>query len=138
MSLFRQSVSVLLLFTLSVIPALPQSAPAADHVVSMGDLHQSILAVAQARQTNLAKIRGFLETESARKVIEAMKFDSAQITLAISVLSDEELSRLAVQSEKIQKDVTAGELRKGQLVKYIVLAAATTILIWVIVTHRAT
>jgi hypothetical protein len=104
----------------------------------MGDLHQSILAVAQALQTNLAKIKGFLETESARKIIEAMKFDSAQITLAISVLSDEELSRLAVQSEKIQKDVTAGELRKGQLVKYVVLAAAATILVWVIVTHRAT
>jgi hypothetical protein len=138
MSLFRQSLSLLLLFTLSVLPALPQSAPTADHVVSVGDLHQSILAVAQARQTNLAKIDGFLATEPARKALGAMKLDSAQITRAISVLSDEELSRLAVQSEMIQKDVTAGELRKGQLAKYIVLAAATTILIWVIVTHRAT
>jgi hypothetical protein len=138
MSLFRQSVSVLLLFTLSVLPVLPQSSRAADHVVSVGDLHQSILAVAQARQTNLAKIERFLATEPAKEVLRAMKLDSAQITQAISVLSDEELSRLAVQSDKIQKDVTAGELRKGQLVKYVVLAAATTLLIWVIVTHRAT
>jgi hypothetical protein len=137
-SFFRPSLSLLLLFTLSVLPVLPQSSRAADHVVSVGDLHQSILAVAQARQTNLAKIERFLATEPAREALRAMKVDSAQITQAISVLSDEELSRLAVQSDKIQKDVTAGELRKGQLVKYVVLAAATTLLIWVIVTHRAT
>ena len=138
MSLFRQSVSVLLLLTLSVLPALPQSAPAADHIVSPGEFHRSILAVAQARQANLAKIEGFLATEPAKQTLAAMKLDSVQIARAISVLSDEELSRLAVQSEKIQKDVSAGELGKRQLVKYVVLAAATAILVWVIVSHRAT
>ena len=138
MSCIRQSLSLLLLFTLGVLPALPQSAPAADHVVSVGDVHQSILVVAQARQANLARIQGFLATEPARKALDAMKLDSAQITRAISVLSDEELSRLAVQSDKIQKDVTAGELRKTTLAKYVILGAATAILVWVIVSHRAT
>ena len=138
MSHFRQSLSVLLLFTLGVLPVLPQSAPAADHVVSVGDLHQSILAVAQARQTNLAKIEAFLATEPARKALGAMKLDSAQITRAISALSDEELSRLATQSDRIQNDVVAGEGGKQRLIKYAILGAATTILIWVIVTHRAT
>jgi hypothetical protein len=64
--------------------------------------------------------------------------DSAQVTQAISTLSDEELSRLAAQSESIQHDVVAGEGGKQRLLKYVILGAATTILIWVIVSHRAT
>ena len=135
-SLFRQSLSLLLLFTLGVVPVLPQTA--ADHIVSVGDLHQSIRAAALARQSNLAKLEKFLSTEPARKVLMAVKLDSAQVTQAIAVLSDEELSRLATQSERIQSDVVAGEGGKQRLIKYVVLGAATTILIWVIVTHRAT
>ena len=135
-SLFRQSLSLLLLFTLGVVPVLPQTA--ADHIVSVGDLHQSIRAAALARQSNLAKLEKFLSTEPARKVLMAVKLDSAQITQAISALSDEELSRLATQSEGIQSDVVAGEGGKQRLLKYVILGAATTILIWVIVSHRAT
>ena len=135
-SLFRQSLSLLLLFTLGVVPVLPQTA--ADHIVSVGDLHQSIRAAALARQSNLAKLEKFLSTEPARKVLMAVKLDSAQITQAISALSDEELSRLATQSERIQSDVVAGEGGKQRLLKYVILGAATTILIWVIVSHRAT
>jgi hypothetical protein len=135
-SLFRKSLSLLLLFTLGVVPVLPQTA--ADHIVSVGDLHQSIRAAALARQSNLAKLEKFLSTEPARKVLMAVKLDSAQVTQAISALSDEELSRLATQSERIQNDVVAGEGGKQRLLKYVILGAATTILIWVIVSHRAT
>jgi len=135
-SLFRQSLSLLLLFTLGVVPVLPQTA--ADHIVSVSDLHQSIRAAALARQSNLAKLEKFLSTEPARKVLMAVKLDSAQVTQAISALSDEELSRLATQSERIQSDVVAGEGGKQRLLKYVILGAATTILIWVIVSHRAT
>ena len=135
-SLFRQSLSLLLLFTLGVVPVLPQTA--ADHIVSVGDLHQSIRAAALARQSNLAKLEKFLSTEPARKILMAVKLDSAQVTQAISALSDEELSRLATQSERIQNDVVAGEGGKQRLLKYVILGAATTILIWVIVSHRAT
>src|SRR6266481_4787080 len=135
-SMFRQSLSLLLLFTLGVVPVLPQTA--ADHIVSVGDLHQSIRAAALSRQSNLAKLEKFLSTEPAKKVLTAVKLDSAQVTQAISALSDEELSRLAAQSESIQNDVVAGEGGKQRLLKYVILGAATTILIWVIVSHRAT
>ena len=134
--MFRQSLSLLLLFTLGVVPVLPQTA--ADHIVSVGDLHQSIRAAALSRQSNLAKLEKFLSTEPARKVLMAVKLDSAQVTQAISALSDEELSRLATQSENIQNDVVAGEGGKQRLLKYVILGAAATILIWVIVSHRAT
>ncbi|HXI38551.1 MAG TPA: hypothetical protein VNH83_01165 [Bryobacteraceae bacterium] len=126
----------MLLFTLGVVPALPQTA--ADHIVSVGDFHQSIRSAALARQSNVAKLEKFLSTEPARKVLQAVKLDSAQVTLAISNLSDEELSRLAVQSERIQHDVVAGEGGKQRLIKYVVIGAATTVLLWVILSHRAT
>ena len=134
--MFRQSLCLLLLFTVGVVPALPQTA--ADHIVSVGDVHQSISAAALSRQMNLAKLEKFLSTEPARKVLMAVKLDSVQVTQAISALSDEELSRLATQSERIQSDVLAGEGGKQRLLKYAILGAATTILIWVIVSHRAT
>jgi len=134
--MFRQSLCLLLLFTLGVVPALPQTA--VDHIVSVGDIHRSIRAAGLERQSNLAKLEKFLSTEPARKVLTAVNLDSAQVTQAISNLSDEELSRLAAQSERIQSDVVAGEGRKQRLIKYVILGAAATILIWVIVSHRAT
>jgi len=134
--MFRQSLCLLLLFTLGVVPALPQTA--GDHIVSVGDIHQAICAAAVERQSNVAKLEKFLSTEPARKVLQAVKLDSAQVTQAISALSDEELSRLAAQSESIQHDVVAGEGGKRRLLTYVILGAATTILIWVIVSHRAT
>jgi hypothetical protein len=134
--MFRQSLCLLLLFTVGVVPALPQTA--ADHIVSVGDIHQSLRAAALERQRNVAKLENFLSTESARKVLQAVKLDSAEVTRAIATLSDEELSRLAAQSEIVQNDVVAGEGGKQRLLKYAVLGAATTILIWVIVSHRAT
>src|SRR5258708_920278 len=109
-SMFRQSVSLSLLFTLGAVPALPQTAP--GHVVSVGDVHQAIRDAAQTRQSNLAKIEKLLATEPGKDVLRATKLDSAHVTQAISLLSDEELSRLAVQSEKIQNDVVAGESGK--------------------------
>jgi hypothetical protein len=137
-SFLRQSLSILLLFTLVAVPALPQSAPEPGHIVSLEDIQQSILADSQARQANIAKIESFLATEPARKTLHAMKMDSAQINQAISVLSDEELSRLAAQSEKVKKDVIAGDRGKRRLLKYVILGAATTVIVWLIVSHRAT
>ncbi len=135
--MFRQSLSLLLLFTLGLVPALPQNA-AGDHVVSVGDIHQSIRAASLERQSNVTKLEKFLSTEAARKVLQAVMLDSGQVTQAISNLSDEELSRLAAQSENLQNDVVAGEGGKQRLIKYAVIGAAVTILIWVIVSHRAT
>src|SRR5260370_1245271 len=94
----RQSLSILLLFTLVAVPALPQSAPVPERVVSLEDLPQSIPAASQARQANIAKIESFLATEPARKTLYAVKMDSAQIHEAVSVLSEEELSRVAARS----------------------------------------
>ena len=75
--MFRQSLSLLLLFTLGVVPVLPQTA--ADHIVSVGDLHQSIRAAALSRQSNLAKLEKFLSTEPARKVLMAVRSEERRV-----------------------------------------------------------
>ena len=90
--MFRQTLCLLLLFTLGVVPALPQTA--ADHIVSVGDIHQSIRAASQERQSNVAKLENFLSTEPARKVLMAVQLDAAQVTQAISTLSDEDCPAL--------------------------------------------
>ena len=135
---FRQFLSVLLLLTLGVCPVWSQSAAVADHIVSAPALHRAVREAAQVRQTNLAKIDKFLGTEPAKQALSGLKLDSAQVSQAASVLTDEELSRLAAQAEKLQGDVAAGEIGKRQVVKYAVLGAATAIIVWLIASHRAT
>ena len=134
----RPYLSIVLLFTLAVFPALPQAAPGQDHIVSSDALHQAVRATAEARQGNLTKIEQFLATEGARQALKKVDLDPVRITKAVSVFSDEELARLAALTDKVQNDVTAGESAHRQILKYAIIAAATSILIWVIVTHRAT
>jgi len=134
----RPYLSIILLFTLAVFPALPQAAHGRDHIVSAADLHQAVRATAEARQADLTKIERFLSTETARQALKKAGLDPVRITQAVSVFSDEELSRLAALTDKVQNDVVAGESAHLQILKYAIIAAAASILIWVIVTHRAT
>ncbi|PYT23046.1 MAG: hypothetical protein DMG57_33325 [Acidobacteria bacterium] len=134
----RPYLSIVLLFTLAVFPALPQAAPGRDHIVSAADLHRAVRATGEARQADLTKIERFLSTETARQALKKADLDPVRITQAVSVFSDEELSRLAALADKVQNDVVAGESAHRQILKYAIIGAATSILIWVIVTHKAT
>src|SRR5258708_14013838 len=96
--MFRQSLSLLLLFTLGLVPALPQNA-AGDHVVSVGDIHQSIRAASLERQSNVTKLEKFLSTEAARKVLQAVMLDSGQATRAVSNLSHAQLAHPSPQPQ---------------------------------------
>ena len=136
--LVRPHLSIILLFTLAVFPALPQAASGDDHIVSASGLHQRVRATAEARQENLTKIEKFFATEAARQALKKADLDPVRITQAVSVFSDEELARLATLTDKVQNDVAGGESAHRQILKYAIIGAATAILIWVIVTHRAT
>src|SRR5438034_4470046 len=84
-SMFRQSLCLLLLFTVGVVPALPQTA--ADHIVSVGDVHQSISAAALSRQMNLAKLEKFLSTESAATALDrkSTRLNSSHTVISYAV-----------------------------------------------------
>jgi hypothetical protein len=126
---------VLILFSAGVLPLLSQAASDADHIVSTRDLQQAVRATAQARQDNLAKVDQFFSSQPARKAFATVKLDPAKVSHAVSSLSDEELARLATQTDKLQRDVSAGAL-SNQQITYILIALATAVIILVIVAAR--
>ena len=132
-SRFRQLLIVLILSMLAAMPLLSQIP--SDHIVPAPDLHQAVRAAAQARQDHLTKLDKFFSSEPARKAFATVKLDPAKISQALAFLSDEELARLAAQSEKLQHDVAAGALTNQQIT-YILIALGTAVIILVIVAAR--
>jgi hypothetical protein len=131
-SRFRPLLITLILSTL-VMPLISQTT--SDHIVPAPDLHQAVRAAAQARQDHLTKLDKFFSSEPARKAFETVKLDSAKVSQALAFLNDDELARLAAQSEKIQHDVAAGALTNQQIT-YILIALGTAVIILVIVAAR--
>jgi len=132
-SRFRQLLITLILSTLAVLPLLSQTT--SDHIVPAPDVHQAVRTAAQARQDHLTKLDKFFSSEPARKAFETVKLDPAKVSQALTLLSDDELARLAAQSEKIQHDVAAGSLTNQQIT-YILIALGTAVIILVIVAAR--
>lgn len=132
-SRFRPLLITLTLSTLAVLPLISQTT--SDHIVPVPDLHQAVRAAAQARQDHLTKLDKFFSSEPARKAFETVKLDPAKVSQALAFLSDDELARLAAQSEKIQHDVAAGALTNQQIT-YILIALGTAVIILVIVAAR--
>jgi hypothetical protein len=132
-SRFRPLLITLILSALAALPLISQTT--SDHIVPAPDLHQAVRAAAQARQDHLTKLDKFFSSEPARKAFETMKLDPAKVSQALAFLSDDELARLAAQSEKIQQDVAAGALTNQQIT-YILIALGTAVIILVIVAAR--
>ena len=132
---FRQSLIMLVLLPVGILPLASQTTSGGDHVVPAPVLHQAVRAASQARQDNLAKLDRFFSSEPAKKAFATAKLDSARVSQALSLLSDEELARLASQSDKVQNDVAAGALTNQQIT-YILIALATAVIILVIVAAR--
>jgi hypothetical protein len=86
----------------------------------------------------VAQIEKFLLTGPARQAMSALKVDSEQVTHKLSSLSDDELARLAAQSEKIQSDIAAGDVTKKTLLKYVIVGAAAVVVIALVLTHNVT
>ena len=132
-SRFRLLPITLILSTLAALPLMSQTA--SDHIVPAPDLRQAVRAAAQARQDHLAKLDNFFASEPARQAFETVKLDPAKVSQALALLSDDELARLAAQSEKIQHDIAAGSLTNQQIT-YILIALGTAVIILVIVAAR--
>lgn len=119
-----------LVITLSVFGCLWQPLQATEHLVSAADLHRQVRSAQASRQAGLQQIRSFLRSDSPRSVLEASNLDVTQVEKAVGFLSDEEVARLAAQTQAIERDVTAGALSNQELT-YIVIAliAAVVVLI---------
>jgi hypothetical protein len=128
----RKFVTLFALVFWGISSVMPPSLTAGDHVVSTSDLQQEILKVSESRQTNLAKVQEFFSSPSAQKALRNSKIDISKIQSAIPMLTDDELARLAAQTDKIQKDVAGGALTNQQIT-YIIIALATAVVILIIV-----
>lgn len=114
---------------LAVTLMLPAALPAQDeHVVPTAELHQAVRRTAQARQQNLAKVEKFLSQDAAQKALETAKVDPAKVQKAVASLNDDELARLASETDKVQKDISAGALTNEQLT-YIIIALVTAVIL---------
>jgi hypothetical protein len=133
--MLRQFMIVFTLLAAGVLPLLSQTPSDGDHIVSTGDLQKAVRAAAQTRQDNLAKIDQFFASEPARKAFETVKLDPVKVSQAVSFLSDDELTRLAAKTDKVQHDLAAGALTNQQIT-YILIALGTAVIILVIVAAR--
>jgi hypothetical protein len=95
-------------------------------------MHQSLVDSAKARQSNLAKVQRFFSSEVVQKTLASAQTDLKKVERALPELSDEELARLASQTDKIETDIAAGALN-NQEITYILIALATAVVILVIV-----
>ena len=122
-----------MLATLAVVLLLgfAPGAQAQDHVVLPADLHHEVLTASRARQHNLAKVQKFFGEEAVKKALKTTRIDPEKIQKAVPSLSDEELARLAAQTDKVQRDSAAGALNNTQIT-YIIIAIATALLVTLI------
>ena len=127
----RSTAAALVTFTLGLLLPFAAKLQAQDHVVPATDLQQQIQNTARAREQNLAKVQKFFSEERVNKALKTARMDPQKIQKAVPSLSDEELARLALQTDKVQRDTAAGALTNTQIT-YIIIALATALLVTLI------
>jgi hypothetical protein len=128
----RENLSLLLTLTVISLCLAPGTAVAGDHVVNASELHARLAQATQARQSNVSKIQEFLAAEAVQQTLRSAGLDAHRLELAVPLLSDEELGRLAALSTKAQTDFRGGSLSRTELI-YIIIALATALIVLLIV-----
>ena len=128
----RQSARVVIACILVTIFSVPPSLLAQTHVVSPADLQKELISATQRRELNVEKVRQFLSSEMAQKVLKTAHMNPEQVKTGVASLSDAELAQLASRAEKAQADFVAGTLSNRDLL-IIILAIAALVLIIVAV-----
>jgi hypothetical protein len=103
-----------------------------DHVVPLVEMERQISSALNQRPANLARVESFLSLDTVQQAIRKSKLDAGQVRTAVRLLGDDELARLASQTDRVRADLAAGALSNQQLT-YIVIALATAVIILVIV-----
>lgn len=124
-----RTVDLLFVSLLALVLAIPQDALAQSHVVSPADLQRDIAAASAARQHNLAQLERFLSSPEARQELKSARIDYREVKNAVPQLSNEELARLSLLSQKAQKDFAAGNITNHDLLLILVAIAALILII---------
>jgi hypothetical protein len=86
----------------------PRVATAQEHVVPLVELQQQMRAVSEARATNVADIERVFSLPAARGALQKANLTPGQVHHAVSQLSDQELSTLAMKARSVEHDVEGG------------------------------
>ena len=129
---FRSSLCMLVILVLVPGLIVPPDMMAQEHVVSSADLRRDLVAAAQVRQDNQAKVVRFFSSDQAKKALQSAGLSYEKIQKAVPQLGDEELVRLASLTDKVQHDFAAGAL-SNQEITYILIALGTAVIILVLV-----
>ena len=124
--------SIRLLAACFLLTVCATSILAQTHVVSQADIHKELVNTAQTRQKNLEKTRRLFSSDETRKAMESAQMSPEKVDAAISMLSDDELARLASRADKIDQDFAAGRLDNRDLL-FVILGVAALVLIIVAV-----
>jgi len=115
-----------------IVALLVPQVVAAQAPVSPSELREAVAAAAATRQKNLDDVRSFFSSEPARAALKSGQVNYQKVEKAVATLSPEELARLALRTNQLQKDFAAGALTNQELT-YIVIALGTAVLVLVLV-----
>jgi hypothetical protein len=122
----------LLVFSLSLLLAIPPTLAAQTQAVSPSQLQEAIRDAAETRQKNRNDVQAFFSSEPARKAMKGGKIHYQRVQTAVATMSPEELARLAARTNQLQQDFAGGVLNSEQMT-YAIIALATAVLILIIV-----
>jgi hypothetical protein len=127
--LLLRTVDLLFVLLLALALATPQGAIAQSHVVSAADLQRDVAAASAARQRNVAQLEGFFSSPEARQALKSNHIDYRQVKEAVPQLSNQDLARLSLLSQKAQKNFAAGDINNHDLLLILVGIAALILII---------
>jgi hypothetical protein len=127
-SFFRRSTIGVPVLVLAILLLVTQAAVGSPRIVNGSDLQSAILANSQAREANLAAVKDFLSSQVGQRALAIAGTEYQKVERAAALLSDEELARLAAQSQQVQQDFAAGQLTQTHIT-YIIIAAVAIVLI---------
>lgn len=103
------------------------SAPAQDHIAPLSTVRQDLRRTASQRATDLADIERVLARPESRQELAKARVNPDNAMKAISLLNDEELSRLALRARTAEQDVEG-----GLIIGLLALIGAITVIIIVV------
>jgi hypothetical protein len=102
---------------------------AQTHVVSATELHTEAVAAGRTRQQDLETMDRLFSLPKAEKALQTAGIDPTSLKKAVSVLSDQELARLAARSGQAQADFAAGRMSDRDLLLILIGLAALILII---------
>lgn len=100
--------AVLMSCAMFLLAVSPRHAAAQAHVVPISEVRSDARAVSQARTNAVADIQRVLSLPAAREALQKASVNEDQVRKAVSLLSDQELARLAERARAAEQDVQGG------------------------------